>query len=78
MLKVLEPTNMHHVPSPEMDDFEVGRWFVAESGGRIVGVAGFRMLRGEDGLAGKTTLLAVDADQREVGIGRSLQGCACS
>ena len=73
MLRVLEPANMHHVPSPEMDDFDVGHWFVAESGGEIVGVAGYRLLRTPEGPAGKTTLLAVDPAQRSKGIGRALQ-----
>jgi len=44
MLDVLETVNMHRVPSPEMDDFDVGRWYVAESQGRVVGVAGFRLV----------------------------------
>jgi 3-keto-5-aminohexanoate cleavage enzyme len=73
MLSVLESANMHRVPSPEMDDFDVGEWFVAEVEGRVVGVAGHRVLRDGPGLAGKTTLLAVLPDQRELGIGRALQ-----
>jgi 3-keto-5-aminohexanoate cleavage enzyme len=73
MLAVLATANMHHVPSPEMDDFDVGHWFVAESGGRIVGVAGYRLLRDERGPAGKTTLLAVYPEERAKGIGRALQ-----
>jgi 3-keto-5-aminohexanoate cleavage enzyme len=73
MLRVLETANMHRVPSPEMDDFDVGEWFVAEVGGGVVGVAGHRVLRDGDGLAGKTTLLAVLPEHRELGIGRALQ-----
>lgn len=73
MLAVLETANMHHVPSPEMDDFDVGEWFVAELGGRIVGVAGFRLLSGEGGPVGKTTLLAVLPELRGSGVGRDLQ-----
>jgi 3-keto-5-aminohexanoate cleavage enzyme len=73
MLAVLETANMHRVPSPEMDDFDVGEWFVAEVEGAIVGVAGHRVLRDGSGLAGKTTLLAVLPEQRELGIGRALQ-----
>jgi N-acetylglutamate synthase-like GNAT family acetyltransferase len=73
MLRVLETVNMHHVPSPEMDDFDVGQWYVAESGGRVVGVAGFRLLGPPEAPVGKTTLLAVDPAQRENGIGRALQ-----
>ena len=73
ILTVLETANMHRVPSPEMDDFDVGVWFVAEVAGEIVGVAGHRILRDGDGLAGKTTLLAVLPEHRELGIGRALQ-----
>ena len=73
MLSVLETVNMHRVPSPEMDDFDVGRWFVAEVEGDVVGVAGYRILRDGAGLAGKTTLLAVLPEHRELGIGRALQ-----
>jgi GNAT superfamily N-acetyltransferase len=73
MLRVLETANMHRVPSPEMDDFDVGRWYVAEAGGRIVGVAGFRLLGGPIDPVGKTTLLAVDPAARQQGIGRALQ-----
>jgi uncharacterized protein (DUF849 family)/GNAT superfamily N-acetyltransferase len=73
MLRVLEPANMHHVPSPEMDDFDVGTWFVAKVSDEIVGVAGYRILRDRTGFVGKTTLLAVLPEQRALGIGRALQ-----
>lgn len=73
MLRVLETANMHRVPSPEMDDFDVGEWHVAEAQGLIVGVGGFRILSTPEGPVGKTTLLAVHPDARELGIGRALQ-----
>jgi len=73
MLRVLETVNMHRVPSPEMHDFDVGEWFVAGMGDEVVGVAGYRILRHGQGLAGKTTLLAVLPARRELGIGRALQ-----
>ena len=73
MLDVLKTVNMHRVPSPEMDDFDVGRWYVAESEGRVIGVAGFRLLRSGRAPLGKTTLLAVAPEERERGIGRALQ-----
>jgi GNAT superfamily N-acetyltransferase len=73
MLAVLETANMHRLPSPEMDDFDVGRWFVAEIDSAIVGVAGFRLIDDGGELVGKTTLLAVHPGAREHGIGRELQ-----
>jgi ribosomal protein S18 acetylase RimI-like enzyme len=73
MLDVLETVNMHRVPSPEMDDFDVGRWYVADSEGQVVGVAGFRLVGPRDEPVGKTTLLAVAPDRRDQGIGRALQ-----
>ena len=47
---------------------------MAEVEGDVVGVAGYRILRDGAGLAGKTTLLAVLPEHRELGIGRALQG----
>jgi 3-keto-5-aminohexanoate cleavage enzyme len=73
ILAVLETVNMHHVPSSEMDDLDVGEWYVAEREGRIVGVAGYRLEHREGELVGKTTLLAVVPSQRAFGLGRSLQ-----
>lgn len=73
MLAVLQPTNMHHIPSAEMHDFDVGHWYVAERDGSIVGVAGYRLIPDGDETVGKTTLLAVAPEQREFGIGAALQ-----
>ena len=73
MLSVLETANMHHVPSSEMHDFDVGEWFVAQANGRVVGVAGYRLMEEADGPVGKTTLLAVDPAWRGSGVGRALQ-----
>ncbi len=73
MLAILETANMHKIPSPEMDDFDVGKWFVAERKERVVGVCGYRIMRAADGIVGKTTLLAVYPEERSRGIGRALQ-----
>jgi len=73
MLRVLETVNMHRIPSPEMHDFDLGRWYVAEDDGELIGVSGFRLLRKPEGTIGKTTLLAVHPDHREKGVGRALQ-----
>jgi len=73
MVRVLETANMHHVPSEEMDDFDVGHWLVAELDGEIAGVAGWRLTSREGRTVGKTTLLAVDPAHRALGLGRELQ-----
>jgi 3-keto-5-aminohexanoate cleavage enzyme len=73
VLRVLATANMHYIPSEEMHDLDVGHWYVAEAEDEIVGVAGFRLVRGTEDLAGKTTLLAVDPAFRSSGIGRELQ-----
>jgi len=73
MLDVLATVNMTRVPSPEMPDFGVGHWYVAEAEGRVVGLAGFRLLGPADEPVGKTMLLAVEPGQRAEGIGRALQ-----
>ncbi|MGH2925773.1 MAG: GNAT family N-acetyltransferase [Solirubrobacterales bacterium] len=73
VLRVLETANMHRVPSPEMEDFDIGTWHVAVIDDEIVGVAGFRLLETPDGPVGKTTLLAVDPEARGHGIGMALQ-----
>ena len=70
MLRVLECANFHHVPSPEMPEFDIDSFFVAEAGGTIVGVAGFKVTR--DG-RGKTTLMAVEPEYRGAGVGHRLQ-----
>lgn len=72
-LAVLETANMHHVPSAEMHDLDLGEWHVAEMDGRIVGVCGFDMIRDGEGLYGKTTLMAVDPAARGAGVGLALQ-----
>lgn len=70
VLRVLKTANFHHIPSPEMPELGLDRFFVAEVHDRIVGVAGFKVL--EDG-RGKTTLMAVDPAYRGRGIGQELQ-----
>jgi len=44
ILRVMETANMHHVPSPEMPDLDWECFFVARSGGEIVGAAGYKVL----------------------------------
>ena len=70
ILAVMRPANMHHVPSPEMGELELTRFFVARVDGRIVGAGGYALL--EDG-HGKTTLLAVLPEFQGTGLGAALQ-----
>jgi N-acetylglutamate synthase-like GNAT family acetyltransferase len=70
ILRVLACANFHHVPSPEMPELDLERFFVAEDGGTIVGVAGWKVT--DDG-QGKTTLMAVEPEYRGQDIGRRLQ-----
>ena len=72
MLAVLEPEGLLPIPCPEMEDFDVGRWLVAERRGDVVGVAGFRLDRTDEGIVGKNLLLAVNEEHRARGIGRAL------
>lgn len=70
ILRVMEPANMHHVPSPEMDELDLDCFFVARLDGRVVGAAGYKILA--DG-NGKTTLLSVLPEYRGLHIGKKLQ-----
>lgn len=72
MIAVLEPEGLTPIPSPEMDDFDVGHWLVAELDGRVVGVAGFEIDRNGDGTIGRNLILAVLERHRGRGIGRAL------
>lgn len=70
IMEVLETANFHHIGGPEMRSFPLSDCFVAEVGGRVVGVGGYRIL---DETTAKTTLLAVHPDNRGIGAGRALQ-----
>lgn len=71
IFRVLRTANFHRIPSPEVPVFDLDLVIVAESAGRIVGIAGFTVL--PDG-NGKTTVMAVDPAWRRHGIGERLQG----
>lgn len=73
ILKVLETSNMHHIPSAEMHDLDTGWWYVAEVDGDIVGVGGWELQHRTGELIGKTTLLTVKPESRSLGVGRALQ-----
>ena len=70
ILKVMSSWNMHHYPSPEMEELDVESFFVAKVEGKIVGASGYKLL---SQTLGKTTLLAVLPEYSGWGIGEALQ-----
>lgn len=70
ILAVLETANFHQIPSAEMPELDLSCCFVAECGGRIVGIAGYKMIAPGEG---KTTLMAVDPSMQGAGLGMALQ-----
>lgn len=75
ILNIMEPYNMHHVPSLEMDELELDKFYVAlvrhhRTGLEYAGAAGYKML---DASTGKTTLLSVLPKYAKQGIGQKLQ-----
>ena len=70
VLAVMKPWNMHHVPSEEMEELEMNKFFVAKIDGKIVGASGYKMIAPDKG---KTTLLGVLPEYSGYKIGRKLQ-----
>ncbi len=70
ILDTMAHYNMHHVPSPEMEELDLGSFFVARIGHSIVGAAGYKILSSTQG---KTTLLSVIPECAGMGIGKALQ-----
>lgn len=70
ILDILRHANYHHIGGSEMASFPLEDCFVAEIGGVIAGVAGYRVLDAENA---KTTLMVVDPAYRRYGIGLALQ-----
>lgn len=70
ILEVMRPWNMHHYPSPEMEELDAESFFVARHDGRIVGASGYKLL---SQTLGKTTLMAVLPEYAGTGMGRDLQ-----
>lgn len=71
ILNVMEPWNMHHVPSVEMDALDLSCFYVARtSSGKVIGAGGYKILSKEEG---KTTLLGVYPEFQGLGIGKVLQ-----
>jgi ribosomal-protein-alanine N-acetyltransferase len=71
ILEILETANFHRIGSEEMPSFPLTDCFVADRDGRVIGVAGYRILTPT---TAKTTLLAVDPGHRAGGrVGYRLQ-----
>ncbi|HVR30641.1 MAG TPA: GNAT family N-acetyltransferase [Thermoanaerobaculia bacterium] len=70
ILAIMKSANMHHVPSPEMPELDIGSFFVATVDGRPVGAAGYKLLSPS---RAKTTLMAVLPELKGLGIGKRLQ-----
>jgi 3-keto-5-aminohexanoate cleavage enzyme len=70
MLRILSFFNMHNIPSPEMEEFNYDQFLIAKVGGKIVGLAGWKVISPGEG---KTTLMAVLPEYSGSGIGKDLQ-----
>jgi len=70
ILAVLEKWNMHHIPSPEMEELDLKCCFVARYNDKVIGAGGYKMISETEG---KTTVLAVYPEFQGFGIGKQLQ-----
>jgi len=70
ILEVMRPWNMHHVPSPEMEELDLSCFFVARVAGHVAGAAGYRVLSATEA---KTTLLGIQPEFAGLGLGKALQ-----
>ena len=70
ILQVMEPWNMHHVPSPEMEELDLKNFFVAKINGKIIGASGYKILTEE---LAETTLLGIYPEFQGYGLGKALQ-----
>ena len=74
ILEIMKHWNMHHVPSPEMKELDMDRFYTARIDEKIVGAAGYEILSQD---IGKTTLLSVLPEYNGRGIGSLLQHARC-
>ena len=70
ILNVMEPWNMHHVPSAVWGERDLSCFFVARISGHVAGAAGYKLLSPDQG---KTMLLGIRPEFSGMRIGRSLQ-----
>lgn len=74
ILDVMKPWNMHHVPSPEMGELDLSKFFLVQVLDKIVGAAGYEVFSPE---LGKTTLLGVLPEFIHLVLGKKLQHERC-
>ena len=70
MMRILSFFNMHNIPSPEMEELKYDQFLIAKVDGKIVGLAGWKVIAPGEG---KTTLMAVLPEYSGSGIGKDLQ-----
>ena len=70
IINVLRPWNLHKIPSPEAAEIDFDYFYVAKVMGKIVGVAGYKLI---SPTVGETRSLAVYPEFQGSGIGKSLQ-----
>lgn len=70
IIELMEPYNMHHIPSQEMGPLDDKCFIVAEQNNQLLGAAGYTFLSDD---VGKTTLMAVRPDCNRMGLGTKLQ-----
>lgn len=70
IFELLEQANMHHIPSPEMEEVSWDNYFAARLDGEVVGFSGYKILSTTEA---KTELMAVDTQCRGMGVGFKLQ-----
>ena len=70
IFELLEQANMHHIPSPEMEEVSWVNYFAARLDGEVVGFCGYKILSATEA---KTELMAVDRKCRGMGVGFKLQ-----
>ncbi len=70
IINVLTPWNLHKIPSPEAAEIDFDYFYVAKVFGKIVGVAGYKLL---SETVAETRSLAVYPEFQGSGIGKALQ-----
>ncbi len=70
IFELLKQANMHHIPSPEMQEVSWDNYFVARLDGEVVGFSGYKIVSTTEA---KTELMVVDKKCRGMSVGFKLQ-----